>query len=65
MILQHYKLSHDKVSLVNNSVLFAQETWEWNDQRKREVEVCVLIRSNMKVGGGPKMSSSIFELPLW
>ena len=29
-------------------------------KRKREVEVCVLIRSNMKVGGEPRMTVAQF-----
>ena len=41
MILQHCKLLHDKVSLVDNSVFFAWETWGWNGQEeKRGWSVC-------------------------
>ena len=29
-------------------------------KRKREVEVCVIIRSHMKVGGGPRMEVAQF-----
>ena len=66
MILQHCKLLHDKVSLVDNSVLFAWETWGWNGQEeKRGWSVCSNSFTHEGQWRARNGSSSIFELPLW